>query len=66
MKYDKRKFVLRRRNDDSEGDKYLYVKRIGKDVVITTPFINEAETWYWHDQINMRLKGWTKVYLKNN
>ena len=58
------RYVFRRRGESDE-DKWLYVKSFGRDVIITTPFIEEAEAWNWHDKVMRNIpKAYKRHYLK--
>ncbi len=61
MKY----YILRRKNSDSEGDKYSYHINTTKGVELTTPFKDKATIYSDHMQVNvLTASEWEFIQIK--
>ncbi len=62
----KNKIILRRKNDDSEGDKYQYFRDYVNGVELTTPFKEMAKIITEGDEITLISKDWKAIKVNKS
>lgn len=60
-----KKYILRRKNKDSERDKYAYFKALGKGCDVTTPFKDQAKVFNESDEVTVYTEGWEFIRYKS-
>jgi hypothetical protein len=59
-----KKIILRRKNDDTEGDKYKYFVSCSDDgIEITTPFKDNATILHEGDPIKVVSRDWVEIEI---
>lgn len=60
-----KKYILRRKNEDTEGDKYSYLISCNNVVEVTTPFKDKATVYSEHFTVNVVSKDWKFIKVLN-